>query len=419
MRLGVVIPVLMIVACGGSDDRPETGVRAHPTPATSDSAGIELVKYQARDWPAQVTDSAVIDLTIGDGSQGLAPEFGTIAGILSDTSGRIYVLDRSRRRIFVFDSLGVFQRAFGHEGEGPGEFGNGLSALLPRPGDSLATFDESRREWLVFSAAGEWSRSFSLPLATGIPIRTGSGRRGPILAQFRKIPAGREAVSDSLELLAHLGTAGDIRDTVRLFPAGRAITFNRGQPEITIFGREPAWTVLRDGRIATAVTDRYRMEFRDAAGRLVRILDWNHPAVAVSGRDRSLIRAALTRTIAGMGFGTADDAGRFAETIGIADHLPAFLRILPGPEQTLWVQRPKAPHDMPAADQSGWTLAMNPLDEDYESRVWDVFDWSGRWQRAVAVPAHVRLLWSDGERLYGVRTTPEGAQLGVRLRVGR
>lgn len=60
--------------------------------------------------------------------------FGSIMSIEAGPDGLLYVLDRGRGRVMVYDSAGVFVRQIASPGSGPGELLNPLSMAVPGDG---------------------------------------------------------------------------------------------------------------------------------------------------------------------------------------------------------------------------------------------------------------------------------------------
>jgi hypothetical protein len=96
------------------------------------------------------TTAAVVDLQIGD-LIGDGPEsFGFVGGVLADPEGRILVADYQASEVRVFDSLGVFQFAFGREGSGPEEF-RGPCCLAFGPEGRLWVRDGGNHRYSAFA----------------------------------------------------------------------------------------------------------------------------------------------------------------------------------------------------------------------------------------------------------------------------
>jgi len=81
-----------------------------------------------------------------------------IRDIAVDTSGSLYVSDGSNCRILVFDSNGIYRRAFGNKGEGPGEFLNPISISFDEK-NFLYVLDQKLRRVSQFTKDGKFQRS--------------------------------------------------------------------------------------------------------------------------------------------------------------------------------------------------------------------------------------------------------------------
>jgi beta-lactamase regulating signal transducer with metallopeptidase domain len=117
-----------------------------------------------------------------------------------DDRGNIYVLDSGNFRVQVFDSTGVYKRAIGRKGQGPGELQNGFSLDIAGNGD-VVVLDRVKRSVERFDSRGSFiasarlSRDYSyirmagqasfyaplidvvFPRYVGLMIRASSGRK--------------------------------------------------------------------------------------------------------------------------------------------------------------------------------------------------------------------------------------------------
>jgi len=85
------------------------------------------------------------DLSLGGPDAENEYAFGQIRDVVIDDDGFIYILDSKSFHIKVFDPSGVFVRAFGRKGQGPGEFEVPLMMSLIRTSGELAVHQVTRR----------------------------------------------------------------------------------------------------------------------------------------------------------------------------------------------------------------------------------------------------------------------------------
>lgn len=91
----------------------------------------------------------------------------TVSAIKTDEAGNIFVLDRRKAKIFKFDLAGSLIKAFGQQGNGPGEMMRPMELLAS--GDSLFVADQRLRKILVFNFEGDFIRDI-IPLRdNGLP----------------------------------------------------------------------------------------------------------------------------------------------------------------------------------------------------------------------------------------------------------
>lgn len=86
-------------------------------------------------------------------------EFEVISDVLMDTHARVWVLDRSRGNIQIFDSAGRRVRTVGRPGTGPGEFANPAALFADRDHNVWAV-DLATNRFSVFDSAGGYLRSY-------------------------------------------------------------------------------------------------------------------------------------------------------------------------------------------------------------------------------------------------------------------
>ncbi len=131
-------------------------------------------------------------------------------GFTMGPDGRYYVTDEGNHRIAVFDAAGQYQRSFGREGAGPGEFR--MMAFQRLSGDTLSIFDYTLQRTTHYRTDGTLLATLASPggrLASGlyrardgtwILIGVSSDRRGtgPTITSRRAVllePAGRDTLA--------------------------------------------------------------------------------------------------------------------------------------------------------------------------------------------------------------------------------
>lgn len=127
-----------------------------------DSLGVTIVESTRPAWDS--TDSWLVDpepvMDLTTTGQGSAHEFFRVQDATRLPNGTYAVADRGANEIRLFTPLGVFIRAAGGPGEGPGEFDRLTSVAFHR-GDSLLAYDHWLRRVTIFELAGRGVRTFS------------------------------------------------------------------------------------------------------------------------------------------------------------------------------------------------------------------------------------------------------------------
>jgi hypothetical protein len=126
-----------------AEGRIENGVRVVRNPATP-------VKGAAGKVAAV---SLVEDLVIGNDTGREDHWFGFLNAIDADTSGRIYTVDSKSIRIRIFGPDGSLVKAFGREGQGPGEF-SGPGGIVVAPDGTFIVSDVLNARLSHFSREG-------------------------------------------------------------------------------------------------------------------------------------------------------------------------------------------------------------------------------------------------------------------------
>jgi hypothetical protein len=147
--------VMALAGCGAGEPAGAAVVR--------DSAGIRIVENAAPAWAAgeawRLSATPEVEIGVLDGEP--AYQFHGLHEILRLDDGRIVVLDGGSSEIRSFDAEGRHLWTAGGRGEGPGEFRT-PGALVRFRADSLAVWDGSAWRGTVYTADGEFARTYTL-----------------------------------------------------------------------------------------------------------------------------------------------------------------------------------------------------------------------------------------------------------------
>lgn len=245
---------------------------------------------------------------------------------------QLVVLDGGSQQLRFFDLTGRHIRTLGRDGQGPGEFTN-AAYLQPLPGDSLFVSDLQQFRYTVFDPAGRTARVISLAAAgTGGPLRPlGLLPDGSVVA-WRPNYTG--IMGDGLQKMSVT--------VFRVSPTGTRADSLRTLPFTTVqalsVGGARGWRVaLRSGQLAPAVMgpwaafgsptlmEVFCYDARTGGWGQVRFA---RPVRLATAEDAASEREALRRGGAHPGV---------VNTISVVDTLPAMIRLLPGPDSTLWL----------------------------------------------------------------------------------
>jgi hypothetical protein len=368
--LGILVfGALVAGACAGGD-RSWAGTMA-------DSAGITIVTSpEAGLWPAGMGPDVEDVLTIGNAEGDPDYQFGQIAGIDATSDGNIYVLDQQARQVRMYDPAGTYVKTIGGPGEGPGEFSQVTMGLLATAGDTILVPDLMLQRLDRFTADGTFISQLPMPMATGgVSVRWAEQ---PVLHLLRRYPGG------------------ELADTILTIPVKQSfeISTEGGQvrASIRLFDPEPMWTLAEDGRILYALNSDYSISVYSPEGQLERIVRRAVERKPVSDTDKQAIMQLVVKAWTDAGV-PPEALDMLRQSVSIGDYYPAFVNMLGGPDNTLWMQ-----HVQTAADL-GEGVEFNP--QDIGAPQWDVFDRDGRYLGFATLPDRYTPLHFVGNRLYG------------------
>lgn len=151
--LGSLGCACFIAACAGDAGAPETA-----RTSVVDSAGIQIVTSQVEGLPQR---GVAADPTFSIGSlEGGDDALFDVQAVDHFSTGEWLIANGGTSELRVFSEAGSFQRNFGGEGEGPGEFQD-LSEASVFGGDSVFAYDFRSRRVSIFTSAGDFVRSIT------------------------------------------------------------------------------------------------------------------------------------------------------------------------------------------------------------------------------------------------------------------
>jgi hypothetical protein len=276
----------------------------------------------------------------------LAHEFSGITAVRELSDGRVLVVDRVERALYVADFGGNVVNRIGSNGSGPREYRQPMS-LLAVGGDSTILPDDFNGRWLMLAGT-----EIAGTIGGDDPVFTGGTRTpngsdaGGKLVATKAIVAGAVTPGtmprrDSI-LLVRVQRATGAQDTLAMLRARPSVIRTEGPSNAPtavsvvmnpLTSSEQA-TMYPDGWIAIARLDPYRVEWIAPTGQ--RVSGPSLPTERVPLDDREQ-RAYLQRE--------ADQSGRpVRDPAGLPDwpaFLPPFLgnALTPATDGTLWIRR--------------------------------------------------------------------------------
>lgn len=284
--------------------------------------------------------------------------FGRIGGLELGPNGEIYVLDGQANEIRVFAADGSFQRAFGREGEGPGEL-KGAGGLALDSQGTLWVMNWGNGRYSGFDpATGHVRRETRRFMSFASFPWPGAFERGTRLVDVGLDRAGEPAI-------IRLDTAFVPSDTLPLPEPSSddRILFRRGQllvaSMIEPFAPQPAWAPRPRGGIVLGEGAEYRLHRIGFDGDTSLTIELARAPAPVSAAERDSALAAF------------EERGR--SLAGVR------------PDRRPRVRTTKPAHGALFVDDQDrtWVPAVLPAGAEPQ---WDVFGADGRYLGQVAIP---------------------------------
>lgn len=353
---------------------------------------VQVTNPERGVWTESTAWRAVEDLRIGSADGGGPDMLAMPIDVEEDAAGRIYILDGQALEIRVFDAAGRHVRSFGGQGAGPGELRQPLG-MTWGPRGELWVADFANARYSVFDTAGTFLRSYPRhdnSLRMPWPgVVDGSGR----LYDTRS----SERDGQRVEVLLRYDPSVSRADAFAL-PQRREQQFEVRNATGTLrnsipvpFSPRVEWALAPDGRVWSGASERYRLEQREADGRLLRTTERPYTPVKVERAELDSIPLRHQDFI---------QRGGKIDLAAVPKEKPAFISIQVDDRGYLWV-RPSAPPAQPTT-------------------AFDVFEPAGVYLGRVQLPMQVpefMPIFVHGAHVYSVTMTEEGVPQVVRFRL--
>jgi hypothetical protein len=385
--------ICLVAACSPDDARV---VDLDPRLLVTDSAGIEIVSFDAGRLPRTASVDADPAWVLGDGSDAaVGLELHRVGTVTRLTDGRIAIPEGSTGQIIVVDLEGRRIDRIGGRGDGPSEF-NSLSVVFAREGGGVAAYDSRRNRVADFDADGAFVGGRSLPTtpAPGATPRLAVDARGTFYLTV--VPAfpmsGEEEVERPEGAVVRVGERADTLAVVR----GREVFRNAAGTGAVIFGATTE-TAAGEAGIWIGDTAEPRIEHwvdPDGPDRMVR---WE------SAGPREVTEADLSTFFSSMDAATAEESGPppsslMRDLVPFAERKPAYGRLLVSAEGHLWV----GPFVDPAVELFG--EGPSPPED------WMVVRFDAGVAEWVTLPGGFRITEVKEDRLLGVQVDDLGVE---------
>lgn len=329
------ITALSLSACGGSDSGQAL---AEPVIDTLGNGVIQVTNSGPTAWADTNGWKIVLEREIRP-EEGSPGELSGGNRIVADAAGNIYVMQRSPVRIAVFGPDGQWLRDIGREGNGPGEFRDGMLGIV---GDTLFVQDPNNTRLTTF-------------LTDGTPIASHTSQccwfmsRIDALANGAVLVPGPPPNSDSRGAFYVMHLDGRVIDTLLQPPETDAdrqssweLVLRSGDgtsvSRMTIpFHSFEASVVRPDGKVVRGRSSDYRLTIGNDYGDTVRVFSASAATIPVSDAQRdsayNVIRDRMPDRF-------REEFDRVAKKSDMPGTWPAWSGIGTDRENNIWVALP-------------------------------------------------------------------------------
>ena len=400
--------ILVLTACAdGPGQAPRPGATT-----VRDSAGVRIVTSERSLWGAgdgwtvapEPSVTIGTEEPVGDGTDIL---FGSIRSMVVLPSGRLAVADEHSAVVSVFDPDGQFVHRFGGRGEGPGEVG-GIWDLYACAGDTVIV--RFRTELSFFGGDGEFIRRInSVGAGTTWALRATAPDCGQFVAS-RSAEATTPRVGQewlSRRVLVRTDDAFVVSDTIAWEVSGEMFIASLEGGEIPVV---LPWTpvnsnvALRDGQLVAGFGRWAEFRVYSLEGGPEQWVRWNPAPDPVTPADHDRYTAKRIEFVARYGDSPLMRVSfpSLRELPRVPSHKPFFDGFLIDDAGNIWARH---------FPSTGLGIQdLRPPRHPAPPETWTVLDSAGVWLGPVHLPDGFAAHEVANDRVYGVHTSPLGAQ---------
>ena len=374
--LVVITGILAASSC--ADPGPAESLRDPSVIAVTDSGEVQLVEV-----PGEVLDSLpkwtlsdepllMIGETVGEDPY----MFGGIEDALRLPSGETIIVEEFDFEFRVFGPDGVFRRAFGGRGEGPGEFKSVSLRRLRDGGFAVADAEQRRITFYDDQSNLQWTRpgacrpgdarSFHDPPLCYFAGLTGEGAifwygaRRERSARIREDVVVREPGAMYIVALA----TGDSATVIDSIPSSRRATVVGGGGSGArwmwsvreLFAPAGSWA-FGPGMLALGQSGQFEVRVYDSAGTLRRILRVNRQPETVTREHLDSVRAWVVDPT--MARSPRDLALQYLDEVAVGGPIPFFGELRFDGVGRLWISDYVPPPSLVTRQVWRWTIFGN------------------------------------------------------------
>lgn len=377
MMLALCIVGLLLAACSPRGYSPDPGGSWVGT-ITSEGDVTTVVNEKGSVWggPGRLVEVASIGVSSGPDEYML----GRI-GAVYQTDDEIYILDKSVAKVRVYDLAGTHLRSFGRRGQGPGELGSLLFDVTVDADGRIFVGDRTNRRINIYSAEGEPIDQIPLPgQVTCCVARLVLTDEGGMWMHVRASEPVSGTWREGVRVHTLTGPVGPTRWIPDLKYDRRVVRVS-GAPanelEVVPFAARRVWTFGYDETLVVGTSDRYEFQMIGPNGSKTVVSRYWEPAPVTEDEVdywRRMTTAALS---------WAEDLNWDGKNI--PDHKPAYRAILPSTSGEWWLVREG--FVAPSACTATPSEMLRVLETDpyaypeclFGEMIIDVFDRAGRY----------------------------------------